>query len=49
MLRKKDDLSQISSMVNDPIDIYFECISYCDINDGICISKCVEILKESES
>ena len=49
MFRKKDELSQISSMVNDPIDTYFECISYCDINDGICISKCVEILKETES
>ncbi len=32
----------------DPIECYFECISCCDISDGICISKCVEILREQE-
>ena len=28
---------------------YFECISICDIKDGVCISKCVEILKNYEN
>ena len=32
--------------ISDPIDSYFECISSCDIKDGMCISMCVEILKE---
>ena len=30
----------------DPIESYFECISSCDINDGTCVSMCIEILKE---
>ena len=33
---------------NDPVEIYFECISSCDITDGTCISKCVEILRDNE-
>jgi len=34
---------------SDPIENYFECISSCDIEDGNCISRCVEILKENEN
>ena len=34
---------------SDPIENYFECISSCDIKDGICISRCVEILKKNEN
>ncbi len=33
----------------DPVESYFECISCCDISDGVCISKCVEILREHEA
>ena len=33
----------------DPIETYFECISSCDLKDGICISRCVEILKDYEN
>ncbi len=33
----------------DPLENYFECISSCDINDGICVSKCVEILRDDEN
>ena len=33
---------------SDPIESYFECISSCDVKDGNCISKCVEILKKNE-
>ena len=32
--------------ITDPVESYFECISYCDIKDGVCISKCVEKLRE---
>ena len=35
--------------ISDPIENYFECISSCDIKDGNCISKCVEILKQYEN
>ena len=38
-----------SNYVNfDPVETYFECISSCDITDGTCISKCVEILKDDQ-
>jgi len=32
---------------SDPIESYFECITTCDIGDGRCLSKCVEILKQN--
>ena len=35
--------------ISDPIESYFECISICDIEDGNCISRCVEILKKCEN
>ena len=35
--------------ISDPIDNYFECISICDIQDGYCISRCVEILKQNDA
>ena len=38
ILKKKNQIS-------DSIESYFECISSCDINNGNCISKCVEYLK----
>ena len=34
--------------ISDPVDRYFECISSCDMKDGTCISRCVEILKRYE-
>ena len=46
---KNDDLNEKQFQISDPIEIYFECISSCDIKDGTCISRCVEILKQSEN
>ena len=46
---KNYDLKEKKFQITDPVESYFECISCCDINDGICISKCVEILKEYEN
>ena len=43
---KKYDLNETKLQVSDPVDIYFECITSCDISDGICISRCVEILRD---
>ena len=45
---KKYDLKDSNYFNSDPVESYFECISCCDIFDGICISKCVEILKDGE-
>ncbi len=49
MFRTKDEFSTNNSLNNDPIENYFECISFCDISDGKCISKCVEILRECDN
>ena len=46
---KKNDFKEKQFQISDPIENYFECISYCDINDGNCISKCIEILKQCEN
>lgn len=33
----------------DPVDSYFECITTCDINDGVCVEQCVLVhLKQGE-
>ncbi len=46
---KNYDLQENQFQVSDPIENYFECISTCDIKDGYCISRCVEILKKNNS
>ena len=35
--------------ISDPIESYFECITTCDLSDGRCISRCVEILKQNDN
>ena len=40
------ELEEMNKIISDPVESYFECISSCEITDGICISKCVEILKD---
>ena len=46
---KNNDFKENNFQISDPIESYFECISSCDIKDGTCISKCVEILKHYEN
>ncbi len=46
---KNYDFKEKKFQISDPIDSYFECISSCDIEDGNCISRCVEILKKNEN
>ena len=43
---KNYDLKEKKFPMNDPIENYFECISSCDIKDGNCITRCVELLKQ---
>ena len=40
------DLKEKNFHISDPVESYFECISSCDISDGLCITRCVEILRE---
>ena len=46
---KNYDFQEKKFLISDPIESYFECITTCDVSDGICISRCVEILKENEN
>ena len=46
---KNSDFKEKKFQISDPVESYFECISSCDIKDGDCISRCVEILKRNNS
>ncbi len=46
---KNVDLKEHKFQICDPVETYFECIASCEINDGICVSKCVEKLREFEN
>ena len=46
---KNYDFQEKYFQISDPIESYFECITSCDIRDGRCISRCVEILKMNEN
>ncbi len=49
MHMKNYDFQEKQLQISDPIESYFECITTCDMRDGICISRCVEILKKYEN
>ena len=44
---KNCDYKEKKFQISDPVESYFECISSCDIKDGDCMSRCVEILKRN--
>ena len=46
---ENSDFKEKKLQIFDPIEIYFECISSCDIKDGTCVSRCVEILKNYDN
>ena len=46
---KNYDFKEKKFKTSDSIDSYFECISSCDTEDGTCISRCVEILKQYDN
>ena len=46
---KNYEFQEKQFQISDPIESYFECITTCDIWDGTCISRCVEILKKNEN
>jgi len=47
--KKNCDFQEKQVKISDPIENYFKCITTCDIDDGNCISSCVEILKNYEN
>ena len=49
ILMKNYDFQEKNCQISDPIESYFECITTCDIRDGRCISRCVEILKQNDN
>ena len=46
---KNYDFQEKHFQISDPIENYFECITTCDIGDGKCTSRCVEILKRKKN
>ena len=46
---KNYDIQEKQFKISDPVENYFECISSCEVSDGVCISRCVEILKQNEN
>ena len=46
---KNNQFKEQQFQIYDPIESYFECITTCDIKDGRCISRCVEILKQNDN
>lgn len=37
-----------AGMGHDPVDRYFECITSCSLDDGECVTQCVEVLRSAE-
>jgi hypothetical protein len=33
---------------SDPVNSYFECITSCSVDDGECVTRCVEVLREGD-
>ena len=46
---KNNQFQEQQFQIYDPIESYFECITTCDIRDGRCISRCVEMLKQNDN
>ena len=39
-------LLQNGGQEDDSVSTYFECITACSIDDGECVTRCVEVLRE---
>ena len=49
MIKENYVFRENHTLASDPVEIYFECISSCNITDGTCVSKCVEKLREEDN
>jgi hypothetical protein len=39
-------LHESSNQERDAVSTYFECITACSVDDGACMTHCVEVLRE---
>tara|TARA_Y100001968_G_scaffold333011_1_gene393582 strand:+ start:760 stop:921 length:162 start_codon:yes stop_codon:yes gene_type:complete len=46
--RKSREHIQVINQNLDAVETYFECLTTCSIDDGECVTECVEKLKESD-
>ena len=44
----KAGLSEEREQTWDAVETYFECITTCSLDDGECMTRCVEQLRDSE-
>jgi len=42
------DMGQNLAQSWDAVEIYFECITTCSLDDGDCLTRCVEQLRETD-
>ena len=40
---------KLMSQAFDAVEVYFECITTCSLDDGDCVTRCVEQLKDSQT
>jgi hypothetical protein len=40
--------SLVGASGHDPVNTYFECITSCSVDDGDCVTRCVEVLREGD-
>ena len=45
---KNYDFQEKQCQITDPIENYFECISTCNIGEGMFISRCGELFRKTE-
>ena len=41
--------ADLLAMGLDPVETYFECITACSLDDGDCVTQCVEVLREADT
>lgn len=46
-LQSWDDLNRQHTETWDAMETYFECITTCSLEDGECVTRCVEQLRET--
>ncbi len=47
-VKNSGDSVQNLSQTWDAVDTYFECITTCSLDDGECITRCVEQLRDTD-
>ena len=45
--RASQDPGSWGANAHDHVDTYFECITACSVDDGECVTRCVETLRDS--